>query len=169
MSFLFGKKNKQPHHNAALPRATREAPSSATNSSIPTANGPIKPSLNEKRSAAGGAKSPPPGPPLGSSFGSSVNKEMAVHAPSPDRGVDSRGQDGAGGAKAKEIQPVFLTQLKDELCHSYLLLTAIVMRSSALTCHSHSLLLPRLGLVIATTDLLYRTLIILSSHGLSES
>lgn len=160
MSFLFGKKNKQAHHNTPSPPATREAPSSAVNSSIPTANGPSKSSPNEKRSAAGGAKSPPPGPPLGSSFGSSVNKDFGVHAPSPDRGVDL--------IQEKDIQPVYPTQLKDELCRFYLLSTAIVLTLSSLTCLPHSLLLPRLALVIATTDPLLQTLVILSTPGLSK-
>lgn len=161
MSFLFGKRNKQAHHNTASPPATREAPSSAANSSIPAANGPSKSSPSEKRSAAGGAKSPPPGPPLGSSFGSSVNKEVGVHAPSPDRGVDWKGQDGTGGLQEKGVQPVYPTQLKDELCR-------FCLTPSTLTCLPHSLLLPRLGWAIATTDLLLQTLVILSTPGLSE-
>lgn len=164
MSFLFGKKNRQANHNTALPPATREAPSSAVNSSIPTANGPSKLSPNEKRSAAGAAKSPPPGPPLGSSFGSSVNKEVGVN---PD-GVDSRGQDGTGGGHEKDIQPVFPTQSRDELYRICLLLTEIVIGNYALTCPPHSLLLPRLASVIATTDLLLQTLVALSTLGLSE-
>lgn len=163
MSFLFGKKNRQANHNTALPPATREAPSSAVNSSIPTANGPIKLSPNEKRSAAGGAKSPPPGPPLGSTFGSTVNKEVGL---SPD-GVDSRGQDGTGGVHEKDIQPVFPTLSKDELYRIYLLLTEIAVGNYALTCPPHSLLLPRLAMDIATTDLL-QTLVALSTLGLSE-
>lgn len=168
MSFLFGKKNRQGHHNTALPPVSREASSSVANPSNPTANGPSKSSPNEKRSGAGGAKSPPPGPPLGSSFGSSVHKEVGIHAPGPDRGVDTRGQDGTGGGQEKDIQPVFPTQLKDELYRCCLLLTAIVLRTSALTCLPHSLLLPHLGLVIATTDLLHQTLVTLSTPGLSE-
>lgn len=165
MSFLFGKKNRQGHHNTALPPVSREAPSSAANPSIPTANGPSKSSPNEKRSVAGGAKSPPPGPPLGSSFGSGVHKELGIHATGPDRGVDTRGQDGTGGGQEKDFQPVFPPQSKDKL---RLLFTAIALGTSALTCRSHSLLLPRLGLVIATTDLLHQTLVTLSTPGLSE-
>lgn len=168
MSFLFGKKNKQAHHNTALPPATREAPSAAPNSSIPMANGPRKSSPNEKRSAAGGAKSPPPGPPLGTSFGSSLNKEVGVHAPSPDRGVDSRGQDGTGGVQDKDIQPVYSIQSKDESRRFCLLSTAIVLTPSALTCLPHSLLLPRLGSFIATTDPLLQNFGTLSTPGLSE-
>lgn len=165
MSFLFGKKNRQAHHNTTLPPATRETPSSAVNTSIPTANGPGKSSPNEKRSAAGGAKSPPPGPPLGSSFGSSVNKEAGV---SPDRGVDSRGRDGTGVGHEKDIQPVFPTKSKDESYRFCLLLTDILMGTHGLTCLPRSLLLPHLALVIATTDLLLQTLVILSTPGLSE-
>lgn len=168
MSFLFGKKNRQGHHNTALPPVSREAPSSVANPSTPTANGPSKPLPNEKRSVAGGAKSPPPGPPLGSSFGSSVHKEVGIHAPGPDRGVDTRGQDGTGGGQEKDTLPVCPAQLKDEMCRCRFLFTAIVLRSSALTCLPHSLLLPHLGLVIATMDLLHQTLVILSTPGLSE-
>lgn len=164
MSFLFGKKNRHANHNTALSPATREAPSFAVNSSIPTADGPSKLSPNEKRSAAGGAKLPPPKPPLGSSFGRSVKNEVGV---SPD-GVDSRGQDGTGGGHEKDIQPVFPTQSEDELYLICLLLTEIFMGIYALTCLPLSLLLPRLALVIATTDLLLQTLVILSIPGLSE-
>lgn len=121
MSFLFGKKNRQGHHTTALSPVSREAPSSVASPSTSTANGPSKSSPNEKRSVRGGARSPPPGPPLGSSFGSSVHKEVAVYAPGLDRGVDTRGQDGTGEGQEKDIQPVFPTQLKDELCRCFLL------------------------------------------------
>lgn len=86
---------------------------------------------------------------------------------SPD-GVDSRGQDGTGGGHEKDIQPVFPTLSKDELYRVCLLLTEIAVGNYALTCPPHSLLLPRLAMVIATTDLLLQTLVALSTLGLSE-
>lgn len=93
-----------------------------------------------------------------------MKKEVGL---SPD-GVDSRGQDGTGGGHQKDIQPVFPTQSKDESYRICLLLTEIVIGIYALTSLPHSLLLPRLGLVTATTDLLLQTLVPLSTPGLSE-
>lgn len=50
-----------------------------------------------------------------------MHKEVGVHAPGFDRGVDPRGQDGTGEGHEKNTQPVFPTDLKDDFYRCYLL------------------------------------------------